>query len=210
MTGPCFLGSSVSPVEPYGKSLLLPLQCSQNRLSLGTLQQTAAFRISGQEKGEKRRKASESVRCYFRIRSSILGDSEEVVCEGLNRKTLKGWQYGLVGKVCLRSVSKYGASSRQLRLPSQRPGGKNWLWATAAAAWGGREGTQQKLWKEFCTVSITTACQPCARSCQSPGPRDILIVTAKSYILSIIRTAYYGECLFSSSLVGLDSTGFLI
>lgn len=169
MTGPYFLGSPVPPVEPYGKPLLLPLQSSQNRLSLRTLQQTAAFRISGQEIGEKRRKASGSVRCYFRIRSSILGDSKEVVCEGLDRKTLKGWQCGLVGEVCLRSVSKYGASCTLLRPPSQRPGGKDWLWATTAAAWGGREGTQQKLWKEFCTVSITTACQPCARSCQSPG-----------------------------------------
>lgn len=37
MTGPCLLGSPVPPVEPYGKSLLLPLQSSQNRLSLGTL-----------------------------------------------------------------------------------------------------------------------------------------------------------------------------
>lgn len=124
MTGPCFLGSPVPPVEPFGKPLLLPLQSSQNRLSLRTLQQTAAFRISGQEIGEKRRKASGSVRCYFRIRSSILGDSKEVVCEGLDRKTLKGWQCGLVGEVCLRSVSKYGANCSQLRLPSQRPGGE--------------------------------------------------------------------------------------
>lgn len=124
MTGLCFLGSPVPPGEPHGKPLLLSLQSSQNRLSLRTLQQTAAFRISGQEIGEKRRKASGSVRCYFRIRSSILGDSKEVVCEGLDRKTLKGWQCGLVGEVCLRSVSKYRANCSQLRLPSQRPGGK--------------------------------------------------------------------------------------
>lgn len=125
--------------------------------------------FQARRKKEKRRKASESVRCYFWIRSSILGDSKEVVCEGLDRKTLKGWQYGLLGEVCLRSVSKFGASSSQPRLPSQRPGGKDWLWATGAAAWGGQKGTQQKLWKEFCTVSIATGCQPCAESCQSPG-----------------------------------------
>lgn len=115
---------------------------------------------------------------YFRIRSSILGDSKEVICEGLDRKTLKGGQYGVVGEVCPRLPRKperctQGQSelqSAEAAQPEAVGGGGwagvgGWPWATEAAVWGG-EG---RLWKEFHTVSITTVCQPRARSCQSPG-----------------------------------------
>jgi hypothetical protein len=79
----------VPSLEPEGKSLLLRLLSLQTGLGClwGYCNRLWLLEFSAQEKERDVKTLVWPVRRYFRIRSGISGDSKELVCDGLLRRS---------------------------------------------------------------------------------------------------------------------------